>query len=816
MGLVRYRAKRRFARTPEPRGRVARATKAGGRFVVQKHDASRLHYDFRLELDGVLKSWAVPKGPSLDPADKRLAVQVEDHPVEYADFEGVIPQGQYGAGPVIVWDRGRWEPQGDPREGLRRGKVAFTLDGEKLHGGFALVRMRTAGRDGKNWLLVKERDGEAKHGRAADVVGRLPESVKTSRRRGTPRRAASLPKDLAPQLATLVDAAPEGDEWIHEIKFDGYRILALVEGGKARLVSRNGQDWTARFPRLAAAAASVPVRDAAIDGELVSVRPDGTTSFQDLQRALAEKGGERLRYYAFDLLHLDGKDLRGLPLLERKEALARILPKPRARSRGLLLYSRHVKGKGGRFHAEACRHGLEGIVSKLAAGVHRPRRTPEWRKVRCSERQEFVVAGYVPHSADARGIGALLLGYHDGVHDRRGGLRYAGRVGTGFSEAVRRDLKKRLDAHARETSPFAEDPEGVGDSRGVRWATPRLVGEVSFTEWTADGRLRHPSFLGLREDKPASDVVRERGPAPAASRSSSEPAGDGAAVAGVALTHPDKVLWPGQGVTKRALAAYYEAVAERMLPFVAERPLMLLRCPEGHGKACFFQKHLGEETPPGLRGVEIAERGGRKAYVAIDPARGLEGLVSLVQRGVLEIHGWGSRADRVTAPDRVVFDLDPAPDVPFPRVVEAALEIRRRLKALGLASFAKTTGGKGLHVEAPLARVHDWRQVSEFARGIARALEAEEPDRYVSQASKAKRRGRIFVDWLRNARGATAVAPYSTRARPGATVATPLAWDEVKKGLRPERFTVETVPARVARRRDPWAGYHRLAQRLPK
>jgi bifunctional non-homologous end joining protein LigD len=885
MGLRTYRAKRDFARTPEPAGGPAKRAAGGGRFVVQKHDASRLHYDFRLEMDGVLKSWAVPKGPSLDPADKRLAVHVEDHPIEYADFEGVIPEGEYGGGPVIVWDRGRWTPRDVPGKGYAKGHLAFTLDGEKLRGGWSLVRMASSRGDGRNWLLIKADDEAARRGAAAAVTERRPESVKTgrdvgelgagervwrsnrpakqaaraprARRAARPRarkrsgkseggsgapdpaavpgaRRAALPAEVAPQLATLVPRVPEGDDWVHEIKFDGYRMLFRLEDGRARLLTRSGKDWTARFPSIAAAAAEIPARRALLDGELVVVGPDGRTSFQGLQGALSGDDPDSLRYYAFDLLHLGGWDLERATLLDRKAALRALL----GAGRGPVLYSDHVRGQGPDFYRAACARGLEGVVSKRASAPYLHRRTRDWLKTRCSAGQEMVIGGYVVHSADPDAVGALVLG----VHDASGRLRYAGRVGTGFDAATRRDLKRRLDALARDDSPFADPVPG---RREVVFADPRLVGEVAFTEWTADGALRHPSFRGLREDKAAREVVREApGPAPdeteddvptrartakrapAARRRGAEggvpptrprrdAAGGGASerVAGVALSNPDKVLWPDVRVTKRDLARYYEAVAERMVPYLAGRPLMLLRCPEGVGRPCFFQKHMAHAPPEGVRTVEIEEKSGRDLYLTVD---GVTGVVALVQMGALELHGWGSRADRVERPDRIVFDLDPAPEVRFPRVVAAALDVRERLRALGLASFVKTTGGKGLHVEVPIARAHDWDRVKAFSRAFAERMVADAPREYVAGASKALRKGRIFVDWLRNGRGATAVVPYSTRARAGAPVATPLSWDEATPRLDPTRFTWRTVPKRVASTRDPWRDFGARAQRLPR
>jgi bifunctional non-homologous end joining protein LigD len=865
--------------------------------VVQKHDATRLHYDFRLELDGVLKSWAVPKGPSLDPAVKRLAVETEDHPLEYGSFEGVIPKGAYGAGPVIVWDRGRWIPKGNPRDGYRRGRLEFSLEGEKLRGAWLLLKLQgRSDRDARSWLLVKRHDGEAREGAKADLPTVRPESVRTGRRieslvegrepewesnrtEHTPRggaaaraarrpkaparrarrespgprpptpsspgasrqaraagrtlaaarlpgaREAPLPKRFGAQLCTLVSAAPPGPEWIHEIKFDGYRILCRIHDGRAELISRNGKDWTERFPGVAVAAARLPVKEALLDGEVARFDERGRTSFQALQAALTPGTADDFVYCVFDLLHLNGYDLAAVPLLERKRALASLLGRG---NRAVLRYSDHVVGGGPEFHAAACEQGLEGIVSKRADGHHAAVRTREWLKVRCGQRQELVVVGFTPHSADREAVGALLLGVHDGGK----GLRYAGKVGTGFSDKVRQDLKRRLERDVR-TAPA---PVAAPRVPGAVWVSPRLVAEVSFTEWTKDGFLRHPSFQGLREDKEPKDVVKEapkpppspptswtarsRAPEPKASAKagpskSSGPRHHGtgdASFLGVRLSHPDRVLWPDGVLTKAHLAAYYVEIAPWVLAEVEGRPLTLVRCPAGQGKPCFFQKHPSGGVPEGLTTVAIRESEGKEPYFVLERA---EGLVALVQMGAMELHTWGARADDVERPDRIVLDLDPDPSVPFRRVIDAARALRQRLEAAGLAAFVKTTGGKGLHVVAPLLRRYSWDQVKDVARAFAEGLVQDEPGAYISKASKAARRGKIFIDWLRNGRGATAIASYSARARPGAPVSVPLAWDELDHGLNPADFTIESVPKRLrSLSHDPWAGYKRSAKGL--
>lgn len=848
-GLATYRKMRDFARSPEPRGNGKKA--AGGRsFVVQKHDATRLHYDFRLELDGVLKSWAVPKGPSPDPAEKRLAVQVEDHPVEYGSFEGTIPKGAYGAGTVEIWDRGTWTPEGDAREGIEKGRLKFRLSGRKLRGGWMLVRMqgRAAGNGKENWLLIKERD-EKRQYVSAKPPDAAPKRQDGARHRipvspgGMPgARKAPLPARQAPELATLVRAVPEGDEWLHETKFDGYRMLGRLEDGKARILSRNGKDWTGVFPSVARAVEALPARTALVDGEIVVLDENGLSDFQALQNALDRDARHAFIYYLFDLPHLDGQDLAEVPLEERKRALRTLLRG--AKRSGVLRYSDHHVGDGPEFVKEACRLGLEGVVSKRRTSRYRGGRGREWLKVKCSLRQEFVIGGYTDPQGGRKGLGALLVGVRDGED-----LVYAGRVGTGFTEESLQALERRLAKFRRDRSPFHRKLAGVAARGGIHWVEPKLVAEVKFTSWTRDGRLRHPSFAGIREDKDPAEIVREKPAAGAAvpaaakgrgkagthspaartrgkaavkrpaARARGNP-GDAAAprggataseVAGVRITHPDRVLYP-EGLTKLDVARYYEGVASRMLPFVAGRPLTLRRCPDGVSGACFFQKHGGKSVPPAVRRVPV--KAGEDDYLVVDD---VTGLVSLVQVGVLEFHVWGARADRLDRPDRLVFDLDPDPAAPWSLVIETSLLLRDLLRKMDLESFLMTTGGKGLHVVVPTARRADWDEAKSFCLDVAQALARHDPEHYTTKASKAGRKGRIFVDWLRNARGATAVAPYSTRARPGATVAVPLAWSEAVPSLAPAELTVSTVPGRLARPgTDPWKGFAGLSQALPR
>jgi bifunctional non-homologous end joining protein LigD len=809
--------------------------------VVQKHAATRLHYDFRLELDGVLLSWAVPKGPSLDPADKRLAMQTEDHPVEYGGFEGVIPKGEYGGGTVLLWDRGTWEPIGDVREGLRKGKIEFLLHGEKLRGSWTLVRIR--GRDaresGKTWLLMKHRDVEVRPASEYDITEDRPESVVTGRamdeiardqdrvwhsnrspaeqepapkpKRGRaarpkPRdlpsvpgaRRAPPPADLEPQLATLVKEPPRGDEWVHEMKLDGFRILARVEGGHARLWSRNAKDWTARFPSVARAVEKLGVPTAILDGEVAMVMPDGRTSFNALQNAHDGETEGVLTYFVFDLPYLDGFDLTRATLEERKKVLQGLLagaPPP-------LRYSEHVVGSGPEFLREACRLKLEGIVSKRRDAPYTQGRARTWLKLKCQQEQELVVGGFTEPEGQRSGIGALLLGVYDD-----GKLRYAGKVGTGFSVKTAEDLRRRLDRLAQPANPFGEK---VPEMRRARWVKPELIANVSFGEWTPDGRLRHPSFKSLRDDKAPREVVREKAVAPPAPRA----ARDGSVeIEGVRITNADRVVYPDHGITKRDLAQFYVAIADWILPHLVDRPTTLVRCPEGLAGECFYQKHIGTWAPPSLRRVKIQEKRKVGEYLVVDD---LPGLVGLVQIGILEIHTWNSVVEHLERPDRIVLDLDPAEDVPWEATIAAARVVRARLEDHGLASFVKTTGGKGLHVVAPIVRGPSWDECLEFSHGVADDLVREAPQAFVAVMSKARRTGRIYVDYLRNQRGATSVAAYSTRAKPDAPVSTPLAWEELRPDVESTHWTVANLQRRLASlRKDPWAGFAEAARKLP-
>jgi bifunctional non-homologous end joining protein LigD len=833
MGLETYRRKRDFSSTPEPGGGDAPAP-GGNSFVVQKHDARRLHYDFRLEMDGVLKSWAVTKGPSLVAGEKRLAVHVEDHPLDYGGFEGTIPKGQYGGGAVILWDRGTWTPIGNAAAGYAKGHLEFDLFGKKLKGRWHLVRMHGKQDEKReNWLLIKADDDHARPEGAPDILAERPESVasgrgiadlaaekpdQTSRTghggkaakppdatvRSRPvsdpaiqpgARKAALPDFVDPMLASLVTSVPTAERWIHEIKFDGYRLLARIQAGRVKLLTRSGLDWTRKFGQpLVSALQQLPLGTALLDGELVVEVESGGSPFSALQADLAAGRSDRFVYYAFDLLHLDGYDLRALPLVARKALLESVLTD----ASPTLRFSSHFAESGEMILRHACRLSLEGIVSKLANAPYRSGRGKSWVKSKCSARQELVIGGFVPSTVSRRAIGSLVMGVYDGKR-----LTYVGRVGTGFTAAVAEDLFQRLERLRVPVSPFAESLTAE-QARLVRFVRPALVAEVEFRAWTADGHLRHASFRGLREDKLANEIIREAGkPADRASRPQART---------VTLTHPDRVYWPDEGVTKEGLADYYTEVWPLIAPHIVGRPLALLRCPNGIVGERFFQKHPWRGMNPNIAQVTDPKDPGGEPLISIHD---LDGLLALVQSAVLEIHPWGSTVADWEHPDTLIMDLDPGDDVTWQAVVDAAIEVRQRLTASGLAAYVKTSGGKGLHVVAPLAPKADWRAVKTFASAFAGAMAADSPDRYVATITKSRRIGKILIDYLRNQRGQTAVAPYSTRARPGAAVSAPLEWAELGPAIGPAHFTVRNMPQRVAAfPPDPWADFRADARPL--
>ncbi len=612
-------------------------------------------------------------------------------------------------------------------------------------------------------------------------------------------RKSKLPAFVRPQLATLVDSVPQGDEWLHEIKFDGYRILCRIDEGRATFLTREEQDWTRRFGSLVEAAQDLPAKEAFLDGEVVALEENGVTNFQLLQNSLKENNTAILVYFVFDLLYLDGWDLTRCPLRDRKKILERILkPKRAKKAPNSLRYSEHWISQGDELYQESCRKGLEGIISKKADQPYRSGRSRDWLKVKCSKSQEFVIGGFTEPAGSRSGLGALLVG----VHDEQGKLLYAGKVGTGFTQQSLKELRSRLNSLERKSPPFVNPPKGA-EARGVHWVEPKLVGAVAFAEWTTDNLLRHPSFQGLREDKPVTEITREK----VNHHKNPSSAQGNVEIAGIKLTHPDRVLFPDQGITKLELAHYYEQVADWMIPHVKERPLTLVRCPEGHKKQCFYQRHVTDSIGNPIRSIRVKEGRSTVSYVSVDST---PGVIALVQMGVLEIHTWGSRQDHLEQPDRLTFDLDPDPALPWKQIREAAETLRGQLSGLGFAAFVKTTGGKGLHVVVPITPKQDWDRVKAFTKKIAEDLVREAPQLYTATMSKSKRQGKIFIDYLRNARTATAVSAYSTRARANAPVSVPVHWDELAMDVRGEHFNIHNVPERLARlRTDPWEGYEK-------
>ena len=955
--LAKYRSMRHFDVTAEPSGTAKNGTAPTLPFCIQKHAASHLHYDFRLGWNGVLKSWAVAKGPSYVVADKRLAVQVEDHPMEYGGFEGIIPAGQYGGGTVMLWDQGTWEPQAghtDVDAGLQHGSLKFVMHGEKIKGRWTLVRMggKAASERKPNWLLIKEHDEFERAADAPSVTETEPKSVVTGRTleqiaknedhvwnsketagtgqawtrkvagngdeetagetkqilrsakedkggakdgksgagdgdgRGLAARLEALPREvqpgfLKPQLAEEAEAPPDGAGWLHELKLDGYRMQARKSGVQVQLLTRSGLDWTYRIPAVAEAVAKLGARELTLDGEVVVLASDGTTNFADLQASFQEGAKNPLTFFCFDLLHAEGHNPRGLPLTERKELLAEVM----ATGDGdTVRLSEHIASHGAEMFHRACELHAEGIVSKRADAPYRSGRSRDWVKSKCLLEQEFVVGGYTLSSEGENRIGSLLLGYY-----REGALVYAGRTGTGFTQKLKRSLLAQLKPMAVVKAAYARVPAEA--KRGAKWVRPELVAQVRFATWTADDVVRQAAFLGLREDKAASEVLREEptvAPKPktapggakrgsdaeessklnagAAERASQ---GSSASTAGVAkkfyvrprrpeqvgrgtgtapaasesvglgvsgslalgkvkaeawaglelppvrLTHPNKILDVESGVTKQVLAKYLWAVSDRMLPHIAGRPLSLVRCPEGSAKPCFYQKHVNHMLPPGVGSVEVPDKktGVPEPYITLDSKQALAGLA---QMGVLEVHPWGSRNENLEHADRIIFDLDPDESLGWGDVTAAAAEVRKRLTARGLESFLKTTGGKGLHVVAPIEPRLEWTAVKEWAHRFVTEMERAEPARYLTKMTKAARAGRIYLDYLRNERGATAVAPYSSRARSGLGVSLPLSWSELKTSERPV-FRVANFPEWRARlKKDPWAKMAGLRQKLER
>lgn len=836
--LARYREMRDFSRTSEPQGRNSVAPSEALRFVIQKHDASHLHFDLRLEHAGVFKSWAVPKGPSLDPADRRLAMEVEDHPLGYGDFEGTIPQGEYGGGTVMLWDRGVWAPEAGYEavgKALAKGQFKFVMEGERMHGSWALIRTRVDKRGRASWLLVKHRDpaaapgdrGPTAHDRSvasgrsmgeiAAGKGRAPTPFMTAKgaaagavwrtrqgAAGRPERqepapkarpTARVPDFVAPQLAKSVAQPPQGEGWGHEIKFDGYRMQMRVERGKATLKTRKGLDWSRRYPEIAEAGGALP--DGIYDGEVVALDADGAPDFAALQAAMSDGRTKDLVFFAFDMLFAGRDDLRPLPLTERKARLRAALDEAAPDIR----YVDHFVTAGDAVLLSACRMKLEGVVSKRLDAPYASGRGGAWVKAKCRAGHEVVIGGYATTNGAFR---SLIVGVM-----KDGALIHAGRVGTGFGREAADRLLQELKPLGIPASPFGNKSPKRGAGQ-VHWVKPELVAEIEYEGFTADGLVRQAAFKGLRRDKPAAEVEADE-PAPAATKVKA-PAGpvrsaQAARVMDVAISHPDKVMWPatddGGPLTKLDLARYYEAVGERLIRHIRGRPCSLVRFPDGlDGEQRFFQRHAARGQSSLIDQVTVS--GDRKPYLQIDR---IEGLVAAAQVAALELHPWNCRPYAPEQPGRLVFDLDPAPDVPFEAVTAAARELRERLDRLGLVAFCKTTGGKGLHVVTPVAADGlDWKAAKAFAQRVCRAMAADAPERYVLNMSKARRAGRIFLDYLRNDRMATAVAPYSPRGRPGGPVSMPVTWGQVTRRLDPMRFTVRTAPA-LAARADAWSDY---------
>jgi bifunctional non-homologous end joining protein LigD len=896
--LSRYRSMRDFSVTTEPAGGERSGAKGAGLpFVIQKHAASHLHYDFRLGWNGVLKSWACAKGPSYNPKDRRLAIQVEDHPMEYGGFEGIIPKGQYGGGTVMVWDQGAWAPQPgheDVDAGLRDGSLKFTMNGEKMQGKWTLVRMggKAAHETKLAWLLIKEHDDfergtddpaiteekpdSAVTGRSLEQIAAAEDHVWNSKETAKPGQAwerrepldaaseersgkkaavkktkgsssaksatakrskkvsgvdetllAGCPREkqpefVPPQLAIEGTAPPEGVDWLHELKLDGYRVQARKSGKEMKLLTRKGLDWTQRMQAVAKAVGGMAVEDATMDGEVVVLGADGNSNFAELQASFQEGATHLLTYFVFDLMHLNGRNTRGLPLRERKELLSALLPKDDE----VLRFSEHIEGTGASVFRHACELHAEGIISKRSDAPYRSTRGGDWLKSKCLREQEFVVGGYTLSTEGDDRIGSLLLGYYEGRK-----LVYAGRTGTGFTQKMKRDLLTQLTKIKEAKPAFDRVPNEA--KRGALWVKPQLVAQVRFATWTADDLVRQAAFLGVREEasvapKPKHAAVK---PKDAAAKHASHPAGSSAKAAKVAkkdaeaevelpailkkirLTHPDKVLDPESGLTKQQLAVYYAEVAVHMLPQIADRPMSLVRCPEGAGKPCFFQKHVNAMLPKGIGSVEITDKksGKPEPYITLHTA---EALVGLAQMGVLEIHPWGSRNEDLEHPDRLIFDLDPDESLPWSKLTEAAGEVRKRLKKAGLESFLKLTGGKGLHIVVPIEPELGWSEVKELAHRFVLTMERDAPGLYLTKMTKAARVGKIYLDYLRNERGSTAVAPYSPRARMGAHVSLPLPWSALKETERPVYSVHDFSAWRSKLRSDPWKAMLSTRQRL--
>ncbi len=760
MGLKKYSSKRNFKKTSEPKAKSVNTTSKKKRliFVIQQHHARRLHYDFRLEFNGTLKSWAVPKGPSLDPAEKRLAVEVEDHPIAYAKFEGTIPAGEYGAGKVSIWDRGFWIAPKNTLQGLKKGHIDFELHGTKLKGHWSLIRMGPSS-EKNNWLLIKKRDAFAK-----------------------PSKKKSPPEFIRPQLAQLVEHVPRGSEWLHELKFDGYRTQCRIDNGQVKFLTRSGLDWTSKYKILFDSAQNLGVQNAIIDGELVWLDEKSHSNFQLLQNALSEGRFDRMYFYAFDLLFLNGESLVNRPLIERKAELRQILAQGKKNSR--FLYSEHFKYNE-KMYSNICRMQLEGVVSKIMDVPYTSGRTPVWRKTKCSLRQEFIIGGYTS-SKTHRDFSSLLLGYYE--KDKK--LRFVGRVGTGFTDSTLKKLFSKMQKLIQKKSAFAINSP---TDKNIKWLKPELVAEIEFKTWTSDKILRHASFQGLREDKNVKEITLEKK--------------TGHSI----LTHPNRVIYPETQTTKKEVFDYYNKISDYLLPYVHDRPIAILRCQETAQNGCYFQKHTNRTNLLGIGSKEV-QRGAKKDTALVIETS--QDLAMLSQAGTIEIHGWQARFSNIEKPDQIIFDLDPDSEVLWGRMTDTAFEIRDQLKKLGLESFVKITGGKGVHIHVPVNQRYSWDLIKGFSKSLMDILTAQNPDHYTTNMQKSNRGGKIFLDYLRNGYGATAVVPFSLRARNTPSVALPISWKELKTISSPDEYNFREVLKIVKKRKDPWQNYFKISQKI--
>lgn len=820
MDLKKYREKRNFTITREPTGhRKKKKIIKEPIFVIQKHAARHLHYDLRLEMDGVLKSWAVPKGPSLDPASKRLAVAVEDHPLEYGSFEGTIPTGQYGAGSVLLWDTGTWNCETDPNQAYHKGDITFTLQGQKLKGTWKLIRMKSNDEpEGKNWLLMKVKDKHSK--KNYDVLIKQPFSVKRNPilnesenkiktlkpSKLTHVKRAVFPSEFKPSLAFLTQKVPEGDDWLHEIKFDGYRILCMINHGKIQILTRNGHDWSKPLSFLADELKAMGNKNLILDGELVAIDKKGISNFQILQNSLKKSNPTTLKLFVFDIPYYEGYSLNNMPLIERKKILYKLL-KNIKRKKSHILYTEHIIGHGEDVFKQACDASLEGIISKKISSHYEQHRSKNWLKSKCTNQQEFIIAGFTKPEKSRKYFGSILLGYYNEKQQ----LQYCGHVGTGFSEKSLQDLYQKFKKIIQKKSSFYNVPD-VGSIKNITWLKPKYICQIKFLTWTDNRILRQPSFLGLREDKNleevkiempilgsptqgADDHTKQKRVKQKSSDSLSTLSNKKMQALSLPIKNVDKIFYPQVGLTKLAVASYYDAISEWILPHLIKRPLSLLRCPSGVTETCFFQKHM---------------QGSNYIFV-----KNKKDLLDLIQLGTLEIHPWGSKMNSLENPDRIIFDLDPGPYVAWSQVIDAALAIRKQLKKLGLISFVKTSGGKGLHIVVPILKKWNWNQIKSYSKVFALEMVKQNPHIFIGTMNKSKRDHKIFIDYLRNDRGATAVAAYSTRAREKATISVPLTWRELKTLKSPETYTLLNIMTRIKKlKKDPWEGFFECKQSI--